>query len=341
MKALIFALAFLTIPLAVSARIIKTWSYQEMQDKADLVVIAALTDIKDTKESIVIWKPVTAVGVEANFKILGMFKGGKDIQTLVLHHYRLTDPGSGILDGPNYCDFDIKRDRYHAYLLFLVREPDGRYSSVTGQYDAAFGVQEVQGDAESRLMKMDFPNAISEGQAAEILRSTRPMDSPIFQMGLVDPIKKKAVMDLYDKQMAAILILAKSNNPGMATVLIPYLDYPAKRTPVPGVSLGARRSSKSLEQMRAEWPCFSTLLDIPNSSETLANYALDVRNPVDFRIATFHVLGFLDKAKFQGVSQVFDKEFADSDLQLKQYLKGIEEGKVEFEGVWPVDPKEN
>lgn len=131
----------------VGARLISHMSYQELLDKSDLVVIATPTSTNDTKERIglpgLVAQPV--VGVETKFEVSAVFKGDKALKDLVLHHYRAD--AITVSNGPNLVSFDPEKKR--TFLLFLVRETDGRYAPAFGQLDPGFcGINVLGGIAE-------------------------------------------------------------------------------------------------------------------------------------------------------------------------------------------------
>jgi hypothetical protein len=73
-----------------------------------------------------------------------LLKGSKR-QRFVLHHYRGSrkpDPNRITLGGPDLLDFEGPKDLSESvfsskrYLLFLVREADGRFAPVSGQQDS-------------------------------------------------------------------------------------------------------------------------------------------------------------------------------------------------------------
>ena len=124
------------------------WTYQDMLDKSDLVVIAEPTATKQTAEAMIlpgISPDIHVVGVETAFEVSATLKGSKETKTLLLHHYRFADPSeSKLLGAPDLAVFDPKTKQ--CFLLFLVRESDGRYAPVTGQTDPAdFSVLELKG----------------------------------------------------------------------------------------------------------------------------------------------------------------------------------------------------
>lgn len=125
------------------------WSYQELLDKSDLVVIAAPTVSADTKEQIDLpgYTAMRAIGVETQFKVSAVLKGDKALKNLVLHHYRAPKPDVSYLNGPNLVSFDTSKKR--SFLIFLVREADGRYAPTSGQTDPAhFAVHAIEGNLE-------------------------------------------------------------------------------------------------------------------------------------------------------------------------------------------------
>lgn len=130
-----------------TARITKAWRYQEMFDKADLVVIARVVAGTDTDERSTLG-PFNVIGVTTEFRTHLILKGDKGITAFQLHHYRFASEAENeaIANGPNLIRFSWE----HApFLLFLIKEPDGRYAPVTGQEDPAiYSVLELRGSAD-------------------------------------------------------------------------------------------------------------------------------------------------------------------------------------------------
>ena len=69
-----------------AARIVEPWTYQEMFDKADLVVIAGFVSTAETDERTTLLDDIKVVGVATVFKGLLVLKGTKNITTFQLHH---------------------------------------------------------------------------------------------------------------------------------------------------------------------------------------------------------------------------------------------------------------
>ncbi len=133
------------------ARIMSPLPYSELFKKADWIVIAKpITKTADTDERTYFdddvvsidqsgkQSPVPAAGVETTFDVLQVVKGPKAPMRFVLHHYRdARPPSSGLsVDGPWTVSFDpTDPKRRRDFLLFLVRERDGRYAPYGGQTD--------------------------------------------------------------------------------------------------------------------------------------------------------------------------------------------------------------
>jgi hypothetical protein len=77
----------------VAARVVRIWSYQELLEKSDLVVLATPTATNDTKEHIDLPGFVRehVIGVETRFAVSALLKGDEALRDFALHHYRTTD----------------------------------------------------------------------------------------------------------------------------------------------------------------------------------------------------------------------------------------------------------
>ena len=126
-------------------------SYREMFDKADLVVIATAVETKDTNEHLKLLNSVNVVGVETQFKTRLIIKGPKNLKQFVLHHYREPN-GEFVENGPALIH--IPGGQHPDFVLFLLRETDGRYAPITGQTDPLlFSVLELKGAVQSEEQK--------------------------------------------------------------------------------------------------------------------------------------------------------------------------------------------
>lgn len=150
-RLLLLAIAFLVVSTSiVSARGVRIWSYQELLDKSDLVVLAVPVATNDTKEHIDLpgFEGEHVIGVETRFTISAVLKGDKALKDFALHHYRTTD-GTNIphaVNGPSFVSFaPVKNPTAvpQTYMLFLLREANGRYAPVVGQTDPGLGIKEL------------------------------------------------------------------------------------------------------------------------------------------------------------------------------------------------------
>ncbi len=146
-RCFLVALILFTATTLAEARAVRLWTYQELLDKADFVVIAVPTAMGDCQERLQSLpgtrQPV--VGVETKFQVSAVLKGEKSTKEFVLHHYRCDGFPCTMPNGPTFITFDPAKKR--PYLLFLVREADGRYAPVVGQIDpgACSGISELHG----------------------------------------------------------------------------------------------------------------------------------------------------------------------------------------------------
>jgi hypothetical protein len=150
MKKVFASFLILTTALLAQARLMRSWSYQELYDQADVVGIAKPVSTQETAEKATlpnISPDVHVVGLSTEFELSVVMKGDKSLKKATLHHYRLPDPKQLLDNGPNLASFDPKE--HTRYLLFLHLEADGRYSPVSGQTDPTlFSVLKLEGVAE-------------------------------------------------------------------------------------------------------------------------------------------------------------------------------------------------
>ena len=141
-------LAVLVVPQLATARILYTWTYREMFDKADLVIIAQYISSKETGERIKLKDidlPIDGIGMVSEFEGRLVLKGSKDTTKFTLHHYRV-EHQERYANGPRVIQ--IAANTHPTFLLFLIKEKDGKYAPVTGQTDPAiFSVLELMGGA--------------------------------------------------------------------------------------------------------------------------------------------------------------------------------------------------
>ena len=152
-RCFLVALILFTATTSAQARAVRAWTYQELLDKADFVVIARPTATGDSQERLQSFsgRPQPVVGVETKFQVSAVLKGEKSTKEFVLHHYRSASSRYGfpytLPNGPTFITFDPAKKR--PYLLFLIREADGRYAPVVGQIDPAISgdISELHGMA--------------------------------------------------------------------------------------------------------------------------------------------------------------------------------------------------
>src|SRR5207245_1659205 len=132
MKTKLTLLILLSLGLECPARISTAWNYDQLNEKATLIVIATPTKVSATDEqaalpNIQTVRPdgkkenVLAKGVETTFEILAVLKGERDTKLLKLHHYALSGPKEASFGGgPGLVSFEPKSKK--RYLMFLISE---------------------------------------------------------------------------------------------------------------------------------------------------------------------------------------------------------------------------
>jgi hypothetical protein len=147
---------FVGIVGIADARVHRAWSYPELMKAADLVVIVtpgattatgrkvAFSDITQVDQA---GNKVALMGerLETDLEVVVVMKGkpldvrGKDSTRIILYHLRESPQPAMSVNGPGLVSFDPSTKRQ--YVMFLVREKDGRYAAVSGQTDPDMAIE--------------------------------------------------------------------------------------------------------------------------------------------------------------------------------------------------------
>jgi hypothetical protein len=146
---LVGTVLFCVTPNQSQARIMEVLTYQEMLAKSDLVAIATpKSKTTDTEEQAFFpnilqldkdgrQSKVASIGVETIFLVSAVLKRDQTVKKFTLHYYR--EVNDVTMNGPLLVFFDPSdASRRNSYLLFLVREPDGRFAPTGGQIDPGY-----------------------------------------------------------------------------------------------------------------------------------------------------------------------------------------------------------
>lgn len=166
--------------VSADARGIAATSYEELLEKSDLVVIAKPTRVGDTKERTFLptFPRLEVIGVETTFAASAVLKGDKTLKEFVLHHYRSEGAAP---NGPLFATFDVSKSR--SFLLFLVKEADGRYAPAIGQTDPAYQCVQALADAAA---SRDFSPRLPADPSLRSQDSVRPaINLPEFAQAAV------------------------------------------------------------------------------------------------------------------------------------------------------------
>jgi hypothetical protein len=139
------------------ARFINSRTFRELDKTADIIVVAKPVSTKDTAEQIDlpgIGPAVYVVGLSSEFEVSLVLKGDKSLKKLVVHHYRLANPNEQMMNAPALASFDPKEST--RYLLFLQREPDGRYAPFDQIDPALTSILKLSGTEWDKMKFEDF-----------------------------------------------------------------------------------------------------------------------------------------------------------------------------------------
>jgi hypothetical protein len=129
----------LSLSLTAVGRIRQSWTYEQMAEQSDLVVIAKPISSSRLEEKTTlpnISPAVHVVGVQTKLDVRLVLEGWPKTKDACLHHYTLENPADGQVRGAaQLVTFDLKRPT--CYLMFLKQVSAGRYEPVTGQTDPA------------------------------------------------------------------------------------------------------------------------------------------------------------------------------------------------------------
>jgi hypothetical protein len=158
MKSVVASLLVLAATTFVAnARLVGSRSFRKLDKRADIIVVAKPVSTKDIAEQIDlphISPAVHVVGLSSEFEVSIVLKGDNSLKKLVVHHYRLTNPKELMIDGPNLASFNPKEST--RYLLFLQREPDGRYAPFDQVDPLATSILKLNGPEWDKMKLDDF-----------------------------------------------------------------------------------------------------------------------------------------------------------------------------------------
>ena len=110
-------------------------SYEELDRMSDVIAVAKPVATKDTGEKTTLNTSMRVVGLSTEFQVIAVLKGAASLKQLTVHHYRFANRRDYVMiSAPSLAWFDPKASTH--YLLFLQREPDGRYAPFN-QVDSA------------------------------------------------------------------------------------------------------------------------------------------------------------------------------------------------------------
>jgi ankyrin repeat protein len=158
MKKIISGFLFLAATTFVAdARAINPPDLRKIDQIVDIIAVAKPVSTTDTDEQINlphISPDVHVIGLSSVFEVIFVLNGDTNLTKLVVHHYRLANQNQVMGDGPTLASFDPKESG--RYLLFLGREPDGRYAPFDQVDPAETSILTLNGAGWDKMNLADF-----------------------------------------------------------------------------------------------------------------------------------------------------------------------------------------
>jgi hypothetical protein len=155
-KIIISFLILAATTFVAGARSISVRSYDQMGRMSDIIVVAKPISTKYTAERTnlpYISPDIPIVGLSSEFEVSLVLKGDTNLTKLVVHHYRLAKPVQWVGQFA-LASFDPKDPAN--YLLFLKREPDGRYAPLDQVDPAWTSILKLNGAGWDKMKFEDF-----------------------------------------------------------------------------------------------------------------------------------------------------------------------------------------
>jgi hypothetical protein len=141
------------------ARAILWHTFRQLDKECDIIVVATPLWTKDTAELTRLPHVDSLVffaGLSSEFEVSLVLKGDNSLKKLVVHHYRLANPSEWRSQFSMLAAFDPKEPT--RYLLFLRREPDGRYALFDQVDPVLTSISALKGTAWDKMKLDDFKN---------------------------------------------------------------------------------------------------------------------------------------------------------------------------------------
>lgn len=142
-------LSFLLVPSY--GRLKYRWTYEELAEKSDLIVIATPISVKKRGKSVFPGarmteedgssKPIPAIKTRVKFEVLAVLKGTHEGETLVFNYLRPVPINKLILSGPLVPYFGTHEKR--RFLMFLKRDSKEGYTTVSSLVDSLDSVKDL------------------------------------------------------------------------------------------------------------------------------------------------------------------------------------------------------
>lgn len=191
---------------------------------------------------------------------------------------------------------------------------------------------------EAPVGPMDFDAAV------KLLNDNKPAPPNVLTSALANPKEttNAATLKLAEEEMTAIAVIHRAHRKVDLKLLLPYIGFNSNPFRVFSLYIesptrAAPRAVQEIEMTyRETWPMFAVVLDSPDATASLENYAENKRNPIQYRLDAFQVLQYLDKARLNTVAAKLRTEIADTPpthaAEIAKWIDSVENGTSGFNG---------
>lgn len=189
---------------------------RQLDSEVDVVAVGKPVSTQQTGEQTTVPhigpESIPAVGMSTEFKVRYVLKGGTNLGALVVYHLREKNTGAGAgvngpkpstidpqVNGPRLFSFDPKDAS--SYLLFLKREPDGRYAPYDQTDPLLYSMIKLEGKHWDAMSQDDFQKwyAAQKWRNAALIQFTLSSNVPPALLSDQDSIHDAAFKGELDK----------------------------------------------------------------------------------------------------------------------------------------------
>jgi hypothetical protein len=139
-------------------------TFQELYDKADLVLILQVTEVAETDAKVTQYPdPNFYQGYRATCDVLSVLKGKLEEKNVSINFFQHPEGMIGY-NGAIPAPFSL--DKRVRYLAYLQRKADGQLVAVTGEYDAGLSIKLMVDYQDNKYLQLPAHGKTTDKQPA-------------------------------------------------------------------------------------------------------------------------------------------------------------------------------